>query len=137
MARRPGNRTSAQVSVPKTTAHTKVRARFRLPGAAGGRRPRGNSPRRNGAAHTVREFALLPASLVVLSQAPAWSGRPVTEEERMKLVAALAAEGCSGGEMEFDDGLYEVEDATCRDGKEYDLIFDANFKLLSKKLDDD
>jgi Peptidase propeptide and YPEB domain len=57
--------------------------------------------------------------------------------ERMKLVAALAAEGCSGGEMEFDDGLYEVEDATCRDGKEYDLIFDANFKLLSKKLDDD
>jgi len=80
---------------------------------------------------------LAAALLVVLSQAPAWSGRPVTEEERMKLVAALAAEGCSGGEMEFDDGLYEVEDATCRDGKEYDLIFDANFKLLSKKLDDD
>jgi len=39
------------------------------------------------------------AFLVVLFQAPAWGGRPVTEEERAKLVTALAAEGCSGGEM--------------------------------------
>jgi Peptidase propeptide and YPEB domain len=83
----------------------------------------------------IRLF-LAVAFLVGLSQAPAWSGRPVTEEERAKLVAALAVEGCSGGEMEFDDGKYEVEDAVCKDGKEYDLVFDANFKLISKELDD-
>jgi Peptidase propeptide and YPEB domain len=75
--------------------------------------------------------------LVVLSQASAWSGRAVTnEEERMKLAAALTAEGCSGGEVEFDKGKYEVEAAMCRDGKEYDLVFDANFKLLGRELDD-
>jgi hypothetical protein len=74
--------------------------------------------------------------LVVLSQAPAWSGRAVTEEERAKLVAALALEGYSGGQMEFDDGRFEVEEAVCRDGKEYDLVFDANFKLLGRELDD-
>jgi hypothetical protein len=80
---------------------------------------------------------LAAAPLVVLSQAPAWSGRAVTEDEKMKLVAALAAEGCSGGEMEFDDGLFEVETAKCRDGKQYDLVFDVNFKLVSKELSDD
>jgi hypothetical protein len=66
----------------------------------------------------------------------AMRGSSAADGKRAEL-AAHAAEGCSGGEMEFDDGLYEVEDATCRDGKEYDLVFDANFKLLSKKLDDD
>ena len=81
-------------------------------------------------------MSLATAFLVVLSQAPAWSGRAVTEEERAKLVAALAVEGCSGGEMEFDDGKYEVEETVCRDGKEYDLVFDANFKLIGKELDD-
>ena len=79
---------------------------------------------------------LAAAFLVGLSQAPAWSGRAVTEEERAKLVAALAVEGCSGGEMEFDNGKYEVEEAVCRDGREYDLVFDAYLKLISKKLDD-
>jgi hypothetical protein len=79
---------------------------------------------------------LAAASLVVLSQAPAWSGRAITEEDRIKLAVALAAEGCSGGEVEFDKGKYEIEAAMCRDGKEYDLVFDVNFKLLGHELDD-
>ena len=79
---------------------------------------------------------LAAASLVALSQAPAWSGPAMTEEDRIKLAMALAAEGCSGGEVEFDKGKYEIEAAMCRDGKEYDLVFDANFKLLSRELDD-
>jgi hypothetical protein len=78
---------------------------------------------------------LAAVSLVVLSQAPAWSGRLVTEEERASLVAALAVEGCSGGVMEFAHGKYEVEETVCRDGNEYDLVFDANFKLVNE-LDD-
>jgi Peptidase propeptide and YPEB domain len=78
---------------------------------------------------------LAAAFLVVLSQVPARSGRTVTEVERAKLVAALAVEGCSGGEMAFDDGKYEVEETVCRDGNEYDLVFDANFKLVNE-LDD-
>jgi Peptidase propeptide and YPEB domain len=82
-------------------------------------------------------MSLATAFLVVLSQAPAWSGRAVTEEEeRMKLAAALTAEGCSGGEVKFDKGKYEVEAAMCRDGQEYDLVFDANFNLLGRELDD-
>jgi hypothetical protein len=66
----------------------------------------------------------------------ALADRPVTEEERAKLVAALQAEGCTGGKMEFDDGKFEVDDARCADGKEYDIDFDTNFKMIKKKLDD-
>lgn len=69
--------------------------------------------------------------------------RAVTDQERPKLEAALKEAGCSGGKMEFDDdkaaaypnGKFEVDDATCQDGKKYDLTFDPTFKLLTKKLD--
>ena len=66
----------------------------------------------------------------------ALAGRAVTQEERAKLVAAVAASGCSGGKMEFDDGKYEVDDAICADKKKYDLKFDPAFKLISKERED-
>jgi hypothetical protein len=62
--------------------------------------------------------------------------RPVTDDERAKLAAAMKAEGCAGGSMEYDDGHYEVEDAKCGDGREYDLRFDKSFKLIGKNADD-
>jgi hypothetical protein len=62
--------------------------------------------------------------------------RPVTDDERAKLVAAMKAEGCSGGSMEYDDGHYEIDDARCGDGREYDLRFDQSFKPIGKDADD-
>ena len=79
------------------------------------------------------------ASVVLLVVAiPALAkDRPVTDDERAKLVAAVAAQGCSGGKMEFDDdGHYEVDDARCNDGRKYDLKFDTAFKLIKKELED-
>jgi Peptidase propeptide and YPEB domain len=73
---------------------------------------------------------------LVLAAMPALADRPVTDEERAKLVAAMQAQGCSGGSMEHDDNRYEVDDARCADGKTYDLKFDASFKLIEKDLDD-
>jgi hypothetical protein len=62
--------------------------------------------------------------------------RPLTDQERTKLTQALQAEGCSAGELEFDDGKFEVDDARCADGKKYDLEYDTAFKLLKKKVED-
>ena len=74
-------------------------------------------------------FAVAPLTLA--------KDRPVTEDERLKLVAAVTAQGCSGGKMEFDDdGHFEVDDAKCNDGRKYDLEFDASFNLTKKKIDD-
>ena len=65
---------------------------------------------------------------------PALADRPVTAEERAKLEAALKAQGCTGGEMEYDedDRQFEVDDAVCADGRKYDLKFDTNFQLKGK-----
>jgi hypothetical protein len=60
----------------------------------------------------------------------------VTDEERAKLAAAIAAAGCSGGKLKFDDGKYEVDQAICGDGQTYDLKFDADFLLIEKELED-
>jgi hypothetical protein len=79
--------------------------------------------------------ALPVVLLLCLCASAAVAGRPVTAEERAKLVAALQAQGCSGGKMEFDDGKFEVDDATCQDGKKYDLDFDPSFNLIRKKPD--
>jgi len=85
-------------------------------------------------------FLALAAASAALSLLACGSGlaedRPLTGDERTKLVAAMTAEGCSGGQMEFDDGHYEVDDARCSDGRTYDLKFDASFKLISKERDD-
>jgi hypothetical protein len=64
--------------------------------------------------------------------------RQVTEDERAKLLTAIAAQSCSGGKMEFDtdDNHFEVDEVKCNDGREYDLKFDTSFKLIEKKLDD-
>lgn len=86
---------------------------------------------------------LLAAVVVLPATAVLAKDRAVTDQERPKLEVALKEAGCSGGKMEFDDdkasahpnGKFEVDDSTCQDGKKYDLTFDPDFKLLTKKLD--
>jgi hypothetical protein len=75
------------------------------------------------------------AFILVSCMGPALADRPVTDDERAKLEAALTAQGCTGGRLEFDDGVFEVDDAQCNDGRIYDLKFDRSFKLLEKKLE--
>ena len=79
---------------------------------------------------------LATLAITALTATAALADRPVTEEERANLVAALAAEGCTGGKLEFDDGKFEVDDARCADGKEWDFEFDRSFQLIKKEIDD-
>ena len=78
----------------------------------------------------MRAFAPVLVLALGLAAGSALADRPVTEQERTQLIAALQAQGCSGGEMEYDDGKFEVDDARCADGKTYDLDFDTSFKLV-------
>jgi hypothetical protein len=81
---------------------------------------------------------LVLVTVMPLNLAPVFADdRPVTDDERTNLLAALSAEGCEGGKLEFDDdGHYEVDDARCSDGRRYDLKLDTAFKLIKKELDD-
>ena len=80
---------------------------------------------------------IISMAVLAVSALPALADRQVTEDERTKLVAAIQAEGCTGGkfEMDEDDQQFEVDDATCADGKKYELKFDMQMRLLSKQLD--
>ena len=79
--------------------------------------------------------SLIALVIFVVTAGIVLAGRPVTQEERTRLVAALAAEGCSGGKMiMFEDPVYEVDEAACKDGKKYDFEFDASFKVTKKSL---
>jgi hypothetical protein len=69
---------------------------------------------------------------LILSTGAAIADRPVTQQENERLQSAVKELGCSGGEMEFDDDKFEVERATCADGKTYDLDFDGSFRLIKK-----
>lgn len=83
------------------------------------------------------KLSILLGAVFILAATPVRADdRPVTAEEGAQLVAALQAQGCTGGKMEFDDGKFEVDNAKCSDGRTYDLNFDASFKLLKKDLED-
>ena len=84
----------------------------------------------------MRNLLLASVALLLAVMVPARADRPATDEEQSKLAPAIAAAGCSGGKLEFDDGKYEVDDAKCSDGQTYDLKFDADFRLIKKERED-
>ncbi len=64
---------------------------------------------------------------------PAWADTPLSDEEAKSASAAAAAWGCEGGKWEKEtegSGVYELDDAKCKDGGNYDLKFDKDFKLI-------
>ncbi len=80
---------------------------------------------------------ILASTILVLTASVAFADkRPLTDQERARLTEAVTAQGCSGGKMKFDDGKFEVDNAKCADGKEYELEFDTEFKLIKKEVDD-
>lgn len=74
-----------------------------------------------------------------LAPLPALAGdRPVTAEEMRQIEQTLRREGYARwGEVEFEHGRFEVDDAVHSDGRTYDLkLSAADFTVTEKKLDD-
>ncbi|MBB6309637.1 PepSY domain-containing protein [Xanthobacter tagetidis] len=87
----------------------------------------------------MRRFVLsvtIPAlAFVAAAGAARAQDRPVTDDERARITAALSAHTCQPGTIEMDDGLFEVDNAVCADGKKYDFKFKPDMTLVEKKLD--
>ncbi len=64
--------------------------------------------------------------------------RPVTPEERRQIENSLREAGFTRwGEIEFDDGRFEVDDAVAADGRKYDLeLSGADYSIVSRDRDD-
>lgn len=85
----------------------------------------------------MKRFALATCAVFALSL-PAFADAPPSQEEQTKATAAASAWGCEGGKWEKEaeaTGVYELDDAKCKDGANYDLKFDSTFKLLSITAD--
>ena len=60
-----------------------------------------------------------------------------TDDEAVKVKAALAAWGCEGGSIEKEteaSGVFEVDDAKCK-GAQYDIKLDSSYKLIDMTRD--
>jgi hypothetical protein len=76
---------------------------------------------------TVMAFVVVSVSISV-----ALADTPVSPADGEKIKATLQAWGCQGGKMEQETeatGIYEVDDAKCKDGQ-YDIKLDKDFKVI-------
>jgi uncharacterized membrane protein YkoI len=68
---------------------------------------------------------------------PAHADDEAGPEERARIAEALRASGYdSFEEVEFDDGVWEVDDAVGSDGREYDLELDPDTLEIIRKEGD-
>ena len=80
---------------------------------------------------------IIAAAAIAFFAAPAFADEKPSADETKALEAAASALGCSGGQLEKESeasGVFEVNDAKCKDGQ-FDIKFDKDFKLLSMTKD--
>jgi len=85
----------------------------------------------------MRIIATAALTLVFCGTA-ALADEKVSDAEAKGIEATLKAWGCSGGEMEKETegtSKFEVDDATCADGRQYDVKLDKNFNLIGIHAD--
>ena len=82
--------------------------------------------------------ALALATIVALSIAyPVRADEEAGPEDRERIAEALRAAGYqSFEEVEFDDGVWEVDDAVGDDGREYDLELDPQTLEIIRREED-
>lgn len=85
---------------------------------------------------TAIALALAIPAMSLAGVGGADADRKTTAYEARLIARTLQAHGCYGGRYEVeDDGSYEVDDALCRDGREYDIRLYPNFVIHSIKRD--
>ena len=85
----------------------------------------------------MKRFIVLSACALLASTA-AFADEKPSAEEAAKIKEALAAWGCSGGEYEKESeasSVYEVDDAKCVGGAQYDVKLNSNFVVRSISAD--
>jgi hypothetical protein len=78
------------------------------------------------------------SACALLASTAAFADEKPSAAEAAKIKEALAAWGCSGGEYEKESeasGVYEVDDAKCVGGAQYDVKLNSNFVVRSITAD--
>lgn len=78
-------------------------------------------------------IALSTITLLSIGTAALADEKP-SEADAKKVQETLSAWGCEGGEIEKESeatGVFEIDDAKCKDGQQYDIKLDSDFNLRS------
>lgn len=81
---------------------------------------------------------LVICALLAGSALPALADEKPTADEANKIRAVLASWGCEGGEIEKESegiGLFEVDDAKCKAGGQFDFKLDKEFRVIVMSRD--
>ena len=77
------------------------------------------------------KFVLIFAAAGIISGSTlALAETPLAPAEEEKIKATIEGFGCTGGKIKKADYGYEVDDVKCKDGQEYEIKLDPNFKLI-------
>jgi hypothetical protein len=80
----------------------------------------------------MTRLATATAAILALSASIALADSKPSDAEAAKIKETIAALGCEGGEFEKETeatGVFEVDDAKCKDGQ-YDIKLDKDFKII-------
>ncbi len=85
----------------------------------------------------MKRLALTTAVLLLASSGAMADDKP-SADEAAKIAATAKAWGCEGGQAEKEGegtGVFELNDAKCADGNNYDIKLDKTFKVHSITAD--
>lgn len=74
------------------------------------------------------------ALALALIVSPALAAGTPSDDELSKVKKTLSDWGCTGGEVKKEaesGGVYEIDDATCKDGNKFDVKLDQDFAVIS------
>jgi hypothetical protein len=80
---------------------------------------------------------LITLIATILCVTAAYANTKPSDDEAVKVKAALSDWGCEGGTIEKETeatGVFEVDDAKCK-GAQYDIKLDSAFKVISMTRD--
>jgi uncharacterized protein YceK len=84
----------------------------------------------------MTNFRISLLVLLLLAGCSKVRGEPASLEDVTKVIEALRAAGCTAvREIDVDADGFEIEGATCENGKAYDMKLDKKFAVVSKRKD--
>jgi hypothetical protein len=82
----------------------------------------------------MKRIVILSACTLMAAGTTAFADEKPSDAEAAKIKAALSTWGCEGGAYEKESeasGVFEVDDAKCKDGQQYDIKLDDKYMVLS------
>lgn len=82
----------------------------------------------------MKRLVILSACTLMAAGTGAFADEKPSDAEAAKIKETLSVWGCEGGEYEKESeasGVFEVDDAKCKDGQQYDIKLDENYMVRS------